>query len=95
MNTEQPVIRWSGREKVHYRLGSLAADVDCYFDPARNSYLAVLRNMGVRHGQIVRLSTEEMNAVEKALREWLGVKRLFGIRVGTCEVRVEREQHAF
>jgi hypothetical protein len=94
-SSENAKIRWVGKEAVRYELGSLAADVQCYFDPERNSYLAVLCDMGLRHDQTVRLTAEEMNEVEAALRAKLGVKRLFGVRVGRCEVQIERELHVF
>ena len=94
-NLRQLTVRWVGKEAVRYQLGPLAADVQCYFDPERKSYLAVLRDMGMRHGQIVRLTAEEMNEVEVGLRDYLGSWRFLGLRLGTYEVTVEREQHAF
>lgn len=45
----------------------------CYFDPGRNAFIAVLSDNGVRNGKECQLSEADLVHVENAVRKELGV----------------------
>ena len=82
----------SGRETVSYQEEELRCNFTCTYANPGQPQMLYLGDRCTVSGIERKLSTEELARIEERLRKFLTEKRVFGIRVGTQEVRIIREQ---
>lgn len=92
MQSQKYHVRWIGKEVVRCSAGDFLCYVPCYYDPDRKALTAVLGDLALRDGLSSRLTDDEAAQVERALVEALGVRRLFGLAIGSKDVYVSRQQ---
>lgn len=92
MQSQKCHVRWISKEVVRCSARDFSCEVQCYYDPERKAFTAVLGDLAVRAGLPSLLTREEAAQVQKALVESLGVKRIFGLPICRRHVYVQRQQ---
>ena len=77
---------------MSYQEGELRCDFTCTYANPDQPQMLYLRDRCTVSGIERKLSTDELARVEERLRKFLTERRVFGIKVGTQEVRIIREQ---
>jgi hypothetical protein len=82
----------SAKEVVSYQEGELRCDFNCTYGDAEQPQVLYLHDRCKVSGLERRLTQDELVRIEERLRKLLDERRLFGLKLGTREVQVVREQ---
>ena len=88
-------IRLSGREALSYQDAEVRCEFACYTDSSTGGYSVVTGDRCKSpQGALVHLTTQQLETIERRIKEFLGTDRIFGIAVRTRPVNVVRGQSA-